>query len=337
MRSRRSGFTLIETLVAIGLVGLLVALALPAVQQAREAARRASCLNNLRQIGLAVQAYEASFGVYPTNVGNPETGGRGPSGFLFPKNYSVFTQLLPQLDQVPLYNAFNFQVPLLSPYHPAAGGQFRWGIEVNRTVLAAKLTILVCPSDGGGAGGPGWTGGVNYRVNLGTDRWHLAQGPLSDMRQYRSGAAVTDGLSYTVAFSERLRGGNEAKRLDPRRAMIIGGLGAPYSADESLAACIAQRGAPRGFFPFAGLAWAAGDHGQTCYNHILEPNSTVPDCILAPTAGAGIVGARSNHPGGVHTALADGSARWVSNTITRQTWRALGTRAGREITGQGYY
>lgn len=327
-----SGVTLIESLVVSGLIGLLAALLLPAVQNAREAARRGACLNNLRQIGLAIQNYQSAFGVFPAAHWSSVTAGRTRSA-AGPKNYSIFAQLLSQLDQAPLYQAVNFEVPLAGPYHIMGGGRFAWGHAVNHTVLATTLSILLCPSDGSGAGGGGWTGGTNYRMNLGNQRFDKSQGPMSDARQVLSPAAVTDGLSHTVALSERLRGGTDTKILEPRRVMIIGGHGAYYTSEESLADCLdqARLGAPRGFYTHAGLTWMVGDYSQTWYNHILAPNNAHPDCLVGRNSLYGFIAPRSNHPGGVHIAMADGSTRFISNTIDHQTWGALGSRSGGEI------
>lgn len=335
MRSRNSGLTLIEVLVVTGVVGLLAALLLPAVQNAREAARRAACLNNLRQIGLAVQSYESTFGVFPAYGGDQRGGG---FSFPFPYRYSIFTRILPQLDQLPLYQALNFDVPLLGPYHIAAGGMFAWGHEVNHTVLATTLATLLCPSDGGGAGGAGWTGGTNYRVSLGDQHtYYRSRGPMSSRRVPLSSAATIDGLSHTAAFSERLRGSTGTMRIEPRRVMIVGGYDGFHPLEQTLADCVEQArlGAPKGFYTYCGLTWMVGDYGQTWYNHVLEPNIAHPDCLVSLFVSFGLIAARSNHPGGVHAAMADGSARFISNSIDRQTWRALGSRSGGEIVGDG--
>ena len=118
--------------------------------------------------------------------------------------------------------------------------------------------------------------------------------------------------------------------------MISGGLGLPHPIDEALEAC---RSGVRSTSPYrteTGVAWFVGTLSQTCYNHVIEPNSTTPDCVLGHSNPVnGLFGARSNHPGGVHAAMADGSVRFVSNSIRRPVWIAIGTCAGGEVINQG--
>ena len=326
----RCGLTLLELLIVVGLVGLLLALVMPAVQQSREAARRARCASNLRQIGLATQQYIASSGVFPANWGVPDfyDAGSGPiQGDM--KAFSAFVLLLPHLDEVGLYHSVNFNVGIVDPHRPS--GTFgRYGLEAHATAMRTVLGVLICTSDGVPALTRG-TAGTNYRANNGTERWYISyDGPfMSRGGRQNSPADVLDGLSATALFSEKLRG--RSGRLDPRRDMVIGGLGADHTVDESLAACESQ-GAAHGFYNCAGLAWFVSDLAQTNYNHVTEPNSHIPDCVLPGSASvSGLIGARSNHPGGVSLAMADGSVRFVSQSIARSVWRAIGSRAGGEV------
>ena len=119
--------------------------------------------------------------------------------------------------------------------------------------------------------------------------------------------------------------------------MIFGGLGYPYSADDSLRACMSLAGAPDGFSPAGGLTWFVGGLSQTLYNQVLAPNSLIPDCVAPDSPVMGIVSARSHHPGGVHAAMMDGSLRFVRNTVDRAVWRAIATRAGGEIVSADAY
>jgi prepilin-type N-terminal cleavage/methylation domain-containing protein/prepilin-type processing-associated H-X9-DG protein len=330
----RDGFTLIELLVAVGIIGLLIALLLPAVQQAREASRRAACGNNFRQIALALHNYQSTHSVYPSASGMPDnvTDKTGwPIGIIQVKFFSAYTQMLPQLEQGILFERLNFEVEMDDPYRYPKPAVI---LGPNRTAMSATLAVFLCPSDAP-RGDPGWTGGCNYRVNLGTDRWDTIQesptdGPLMSVR-CTTPAAIRDGLSNTVAFGEKLRGRVSDPVANPRTDMFRGGLGAPYTADESLDACLAGFD-PTRFLTAAGLTWSVGDPSQTCYNHIIGPNSTMPDCCLfGGDPISGIVAARSNHPGGVQAAMADGSVRFFKTSIDRRVWRAVGTRAGGEI------
>lgn len=164
----RAGFTLIELLVTIGILSIVMALILPAVQSAREAARRVRCASNLRQIGLALQAYHATHNLFPTPWGMPNRGGEGRSIVLL-KQFSIFTQLLPHLEESALYASINFDTGIddfyLRPHVREAEGT-----EPNRTAIATRLGLLICPSDG--VPQEAQSGGTNYRANLGSDRWY---------------------------------------------------------------------------------------------------------------------------------------------------------------------
>lgn len=141
--------------------------------------------------------------------------------FFWYKPFSIYALMLPQLDQGSLYNATNFDCSIKDPYlspHPL-GNPCN---QSNSTIMATGLRVLLCPSDGG-SGDPGWAGPCNYRANLGTDRWYFSvDGPFMDRSHCLSSAAITDGLSHTVGFSEKLRGRVNGRLLNPRTDMVVG-------------------------------------------------------------------------------------------------------------------
>jgi prepilin-type processing-associated H-X9-DG protein len=318
----------VELLVILAVIAILAALLLPAVQSAREAARRATCASNLRQIGLAVAQYESQYAMMPPILGGPTT--LGPGGPSVQRLYSVFTRLLPMLEQTDLANCVNFEIGVQDPYWTAATNASP-GNPAHATAMATVLGVLLCPSDGRGDESQ-FTGGTSYRANLGTERWsYSVNGPFMRLLRMRRPASIRDGLSNTVAFSEKLRGGINDYHLDPRVHMIDGSRGLPYTIDQSIASCLAPRTRPFQVFHPVGLTWFVGSLPQTLYNHTIAPNGTMVDCVnQASLPSAGHVGARSDHPGGVHVLLCDGSVRFAIQTISLQVWRALGTCDGGE-------
>jgi prepilin-type N-terminal cleavage/methylation domain-containing protein len=330
----RMGITLIELMVVLSIIGLLAAILLPAVSRALEASRRAACANNLRQLGLALLQYEATHTVLPDPCGktNSTTIG-GDVRIIDLKQYSAFAKILPDLDQVPLYQAINFEVGLHDVYLQR---DVLRGMHANMSVLRTSLGVFLCPSDGAprdGAAG----GGINYRVSLGFTLQHLAdhdplEGPLAFYRCAKL-AEVRDGLSRTLLLGERLRGIPGRSGIDPRRDMLSvpwtgpRGRPGPYGED------CKRQWAILGHYSHGGAAWLIGTMPQTAFTSVLPPNGRYPDCLVTlagvnPTFGA--IAPRSNHDGVVNALNADGSLRVVRDTIALSVWRALGTKAGGE-------
>lgn len=329
----RPGFTLIELLVVVSIIGLLVALVLPAVQSAREASRRAQCMNNLKQIGIALHSYEASNRSFPLNWGNPRVDpARGHPFYIGGRPYSALTRLLPYLEQQPLYASINFQVETFP-----ADDRSDFPFPQNLTAYATNVAAYLCPSDGASSPTPY---GCNYRGNYG-----IGPKPVTTRETYDSGNgfyampgvlglhSFPDGLSHTVAYSERLRGTGQGEGVVPARDLGDIGVMAYCTvrdADYALTCC---RLAAASGFPgdrMAGFTWFYGDFECTAYNHAQEPNGRIPDAVLRGSWD-GIVTARSLHPGGVNCLMADGSARFVKESIARKVWRGLGTRNGDEL------
>lgn len=353
-RRTRTGFTLIELLVVIAIIAVLIALLLPAVQQAREAARRSQCKNNLKQIGLALHNYESTHATLPSFYSY----GAANSG-----SFSVQAQLLPYMDQASMHNLIDFS---LKPQVGCCPGDVPASL-VN--LVQTPLSIFQCPSDPGpgtfqvtsgtigGATGATFTyAGTNYHINQGT-----ALGTKYDGRAPTDGliwtnsnvrfASITDGLSNTAAFSESIFGYPDQKlsapttskdrrrsyinvacvwgssTVPPATAGLANGYQPPADPAQLEAATVPIS---RGWAGQRGAGWMHGREYWTAYHHYHNPNSNVPDM---GTCGNGIFAARSYHVGGVQTLLCDGSVRFVSENIDLNTWRSIGTRAGAEVIG----
>jgi len=330
MASQRRAFTLIELLVVIAIIAILIALLLPAVQMAREAARRTQCVNNLKQIGLALHTYHSSNGCFPhgSNFCTFDRGG-GPS---HPSHWSVHSKLLPYLDQAAIYNSINFSMPVWAmPPTP-------YDVDVHVTVRQQRLEVFLCPTDTNPGTLSQSVGPNNYMSNWGT-AWPLRDGMFTNAvwRPYVvSLQMVLDGTSNTAMFSESVKGddSNSPATLDPRAEVFFLTPPAGIAVSDFLQFaddCENLAPEPGNNFSNKGAMWFFGGGGFTGYRHLTRPNGhscawgmEVPQCF-------GAVSASSLHAGGgVNVLLVDGSVRWVSDNIEVQTWRALGSRNGRE-------
>jgi len=309
-KSLKRAFTLVELLVVIAIIGVLVALLLPAVQAAREAARRSQCSNNLKQLGLGVTQYADNFrGAFPVGSYSCCSG-------------TWLVAMLPYVEQKSLFDQYKGYGQV------GPSGEidvnFRYSAAVNQPVTRQLIKVYTCPSDNKVA-----TRGVitfhNYVANYGnttmnrktphgvrTDGQPNNYGKAPFIRVDSSAASpqvmklsdVTDGLSSTMAFSETVKG----QYLDLR-----------------------------GF-----SWWNGGAHFET----YLAPNSNQPDileqaqycieqrpnppCAGPTTSNPQNIGARSRHPGGVHVTMCDGAVKFMSDNVNLDTWRFLSTSAGRE-------
>ena len=309
----RTGFTLVETLVSMAIIGLLLSITIPAVQSARESARLTECRSHLHELGTALSNYEEQHGALPGYV-DP------PNGIVSP-----LVKILPMLDQAALYESLVKQ-GISSSYYPDDPAIWK------RPVLAA----LRCPSDQAAAAG------TNYRFNQGTTGMDYADlrvlGPLS----YKTSplAKVTDGLSNTVIMSESLMspaGPHTFHRADVWYAGLS--QSANLSNAELISLCEAAAVNPVPTYPYAGHDWPVSGLGGAEYNHVVTPNSRVTNCrpdspslTLATDHhwGSGIMKASSYHTGGVNVLMLDGAVRFASDTIDLGVWQAISTRAGGE-------
>ncbi|HZW32922.1 MAG TPA: DUF1559 domain-containing protein [Isosphaeraceae bacterium] len=373
-RQVRPGFTLIELLVVIAIIAVLIALLLPAVQSAREAARRAQCTNNLKQLGLAVHNYHSTYNAFPAEDmwmgATMSSPGNGSWGW----NASWPVCLLPNLEQQPIYNAYN------ADWTP--------DYVVNQTTVAFNaLAVLLCPSDNqkarpnypwapmnycGNHGGPGvirnfagtivpfFTCSTTNQIPIngwavGTCWW----GADSNLGFFGL-EGITDGSSNTALFSERLLGAAAADNLQPtagnssnarRGIYILTSLPITYNSGNMQAAlqgmqmCQGMAGTtPSNTGWLQGFSWTLGFPWHIVvnrYTHYNTPNKLT--CLNPNDPGglwggtSGLVTVSSNHPGGVNVCFADGSVRFVKDSVSAQSWWAIGTRNGGETLSSDSY
>ena len=359
MRSRNSGgFTLIELLVVIAIIAVLIALLLPAVQAAREAARRAQCVNNLKQIGIAMHNYHSSVNSLPW--------GDGPWWI----EWSAHTLLLPYMEQSPIYNAINF-----SDTQPFGLTPMPVNNPANSTATYSVISGFNCPSDtdrltdpnghnnymdnggsapncayGGIANAPSWNGpssGPFIYSSNGVDT-----GPPGFGGSSINIASITDGTSNTAAFSERVKAiGNNftgtSAPFDPLKPTASLSIPAPVSTT--------VESTPQAYYKIcsvtppvplngnqdaanfnddniSGAMWVSGQPACTRYLHIMPPNTW--SCRSGLQIGHV---ANSRHAGGVNVMFCDGSVKFIKSSINVTTWWALGSRAGGEVVSSDQF
>jgi prepilin-type N-terminal cleavage/methylation domain-containing protein/prepilin-type processing-associated H-X9-DG protein len=364
---RRHGFTLIELLVVIAIIAVLVALLLPAVQAAREAARRIQCTNNLKQIGIALHNYHSSVSTFPVGFlfpSNPNASGSNALGIPdLHWRWSVLAQLSPYMEQTAVYNAVNFNWPIAPG--PGATGPFAGypafkPFPQNSTAMTTKVKFFLCPSDGstGQATLPdGVTtfGPSNYHFCTGDgqpgsahvgDAGNLDNGAVPANGAFiigppQSMASIVDGSSNTVAASEQLIGPAAGTTTTSTTAPSDLRRGAVFVATTPLpdnGPTIGCNNAIAGWRLDKGYAWWDGDYRSSLYNHYLTPNSKVYDCWQSsPPHDPAIKAARSNHSGGVNVLYCDGHVQFVKDSVNLTTWRALSTRSGGEVISADAY
>jgi prepilin-type N-terminal cleavage/methylation domain-containing protein len=363
-RSKKHGFTLIELLVVIAIIAILISLLLPAVQQAREAARRTQCRNNLKQIGLALHNYHDVHNQFPPGRMIPGKGSSTPGlpncwyGWVSPLYFA-----LPYIDQANVWAEFDQN---LTRNRTSDGT-----CAQNSFVETLTIPAFMCPSD------PGHRDGVNtnsYRCNFGVTVaggrnfgddltedpvWtpHVASemdGSLGGAFADNGGRAIgtfSDGTSNTALYSERMIGTNSNEVHYGNylgRAGVVnkndGSTAGSNTTADVIAKCstadATDAGNFRGDYGITSgddPAWLYSSYNHGGYNHVYTPNSPLYDCGAGSIPDSphepAIMTARSYHTGIVTVALADGSVRSVSDSIDTTVWQAAGTKSGGEILG----
>ena len=339
----RRGFTLIELLVVIAIIAVLIALLLPAVQAAREAARRAQCLNNLKQIGLAINNYESATGALPMSLSMNGSG----NNVTFDTGWSVQARILPYLEGYALFNAANLSVFKEDP--------------PNSTVISLNVIAYLCPSEiktQVSSHDYGLSGVVNYGFSQGDwFVWGGFNGPNNcsafGPNRSRRWAEFIDGLSNTLLASEvkTYQAASNCRFTTLPSVNDPNNIPSPNADPFSVApeydngACVTQNQ-----LEFH-TEWADGHTHASGFTTAWPPNKriigrvTYPGMDLdlngmneengGPTFAA--INARSYHPGGVNSLFGDGSVRFIKSTINGVTWRALGTVAGGEVVSADQY
>ncbi len=334
----KSAFTLIELLVVIAIIGILVGLLLPAVQSAREAARRMSCSNRMKQIALATHNYESAFKCIPAMTGS--------------SSYSVQARVLPFIEQASLSDLINYEQPLL--VGPA------WAAQYNPDLRAAIETIVptfLCPSDVGDPkfstvfadSSDGYSAGLSYMFSYGSgtethydDRYRTDGMVWTDSwAKFRD---CLDGTTHTVLLAETVLGDQTSGLTEPtpngphRRIANWSGTSSNAAPNPGFldAGTLIQNPDLNSIVPSKissytgnrGASWIRGVPYSTVINGYLTPNSPLPDVGMH---GRGFYSSRSYHTGGAMHAMLDGSVHFITESIDRDLYHALFSRDGREV------
>ncbi len=311
----------------LAVISLLASLAGPGVMQAREAARNGQCKTHLKELALAAHGHHEQHGRFPIGIENQQNP---------PSSISPHALLLPFLEETEVYERVTLQDTF------ARHAVSRPASQSNHDLMFTSVTGFECPSDSVPAGG------VSYRMCAGTSPGNHQStgvappdaalcGVASQTGQHLTG--ITDGTSQTVFFSERLVGDNDPSHYSPRRDVVTRISGsAPFpflTATDAAVACNLNWSQVQYHSSFSGSSWLDYGYQSTLYNHVHVPNSRLPDCSQGQVdTDLGAFSARSNHGDTVNAAMCDGRVQAVSSSIDLAVWRAIGTIAGNEDTGE---
>lgn len=308
---RQKGFTLIEVLVVFAIIGLLIAILLPAVQAAREAGRRASCSNNMRQLGLATNTYASMHSVLPL----------GSNG----RQYSLHAMLLPNLELLPLYNSLNMSTPAIESLGSLQGP--------NQTAVQTWVNVFSCPSDTQSTyervSQTNYAGNGGFNIQKFGRNGVFVSASVENFKSPIGFASVTDGASNTMAMSEWAINSIEVAGLqDPLAMMYV--LPKTASFEEVASSCKAMS-TPKYSLKHGKLAqWVYGTYTFTLMNAILPPNGNSCE-VTGSDVSTYVVTAGSRHNYGVNVVYLDGHVSFAKNTVSVPTWRALSTIAGQDF------